>query len=1324
MAVEQPARFRVEIGRCCSPCSGNHALVRAAHLAGLTALTACRTSTLYFLQGSLSRAEAERLAETLLADPVTESYVVSEIVESEAEATGHAGNDGEEGETDDQRGYYPLPRMFEGQAPNHTIDVTLLPGVTDPAAENVLRAARTLGIITLEQAATGQRHLLCGKLSGHELRLLATSVCSNPVVQRHAIDYPIEPPFVPFQQNDTTVEHIPLRGANDASLREISTTRRLALDLNEMQAIRTYFEQEGRDPSDAELETLAQTWSEHCVHKTFRALIDLDLTGVDHLTDVGKGGPQPDTCTTQQIDGLLRTLIRGATERVAKPWVRSAFVDNAGIIAFDEAWDLAFKVETHNHPSALEPFGGANTGVGGVVRDILGVSARPIANTDVLCFGPPDLPPAELPHGVLHPRRIAEGVIHGIEDYGNKMGIPTVNGAICYHSGYTANPLVFCGCLGLLPRGSHPTSPQPHDLIVVIGGRTGRDGLRGATFSSMEMDQTTSEIAGSAVQIGHPINEKQIQEVVLRARDEQLYHAITDCGAGGLASAVGEMGQHIGARVQLETVPLKYPGLRPWEIWLSEAQERMVLAVPAAHWPRIQEICAGQDVEAVCIGEFEPTERLRLFTGEIPVGDLAMTFLHNGIPRRQMKAAWTALSPAPPEQPASQIASPAVEIAPTLLALLAHPDIRSKEAVVRRYDHEVQGGTVVKPLVGTHNHGPGNAAVLVPLDTLAGSNSIPPTSPPLPTGGRGVALSVGIAPAYGEHDPYAMAWAAIDEAMRNLVAVGGDPDYAALLDNFCWGNPTLPDRLGSLVRCAQGCYDGAIAYNAPFISGKDSLNNEYTGSDGRKHAIPGTLLISAVAIVPDVSRTVTMDLKAAGNLLYLVGDTREELAGSHYAQIAGNAQGNAIIPPQPVPDALERLHALHGAIAGGLVQACHDCSEGGIGVALAEMSLAGALGATLDLASIPGAEGIANDAHLLFSESLCRFLVEVRPADAAAFESLMGVQPWARAGEVVPAPVLRLARRAGSEQVEISLADIEMAWRGHLASTTPRSPAFPSPDSPPRAVARPVQAPRVLVLHANGTNRDRDAALACELAGASPEVVHINQLLSGERRLLDYAMMVIPGGFSYGDDLGAGKLWSIDLRYRLEADMSAFVESGRPMLGICNGFQALVKAGLLPGRTASAAGTPQEHPYQQTVTLAPNTSGHFECRWVYLQTNPNSPCLFIRGQETMISCPVAHGEGRLAVPDDETLQALLTSNLAAIFYTDENGAPANGPESYPTNPNGSAGGIAGLCNPAGNVLGLMPHPENHIFPWQHPRHHRGERGMMGLWLFEQGVKEC
>ncbi|MFN8483830.1 MAG: phosphoribosylformylglycinamidine synthase subunit PurL [Anaerolineae bacterium] len=1278
-----PNVFRIDVAlRGPSDAAGRRLLGQAHHL-GLVGVTGCAVGHIYFLQGALTLGDALRLAETLLADPVTETAAVAPLTAALAP---------------------PPPAL--GAAPDgcHTIEVTLLPGVTDAPAESLLEAARRLGV-PLDAAATGQRYELAGRLDDAALHRLATDVLTNAVIGRYAVDAPIAPPFVPTQGADETVEIIRLRDADDAALLAISAARRLALDLAEMRAIRAYFEGIGRDPTDAELETLAQTWSEHCVHKTFKAAIDYlgPLPGLDTRARV-----------PQRIDGLLATTIRAATERLARPWVRSAFVDNAGVIALDDTWDVAFKVETHNHPSALEPFGGANTGVGGVVRDILGVSARPIANTDVLCFGPEDLPAADLPPGVLHPRRVAEGVAHGVEDYGNKMGIPTVNGAILYHPGYTANPLVFCGCLGLVPQGAHRTGAQAGDLIVVIGGRTGRDGLRGATFSSMAMDQTTAEVAGSAVQIGHPIHEKGAQEVILQARDERLYNAITDCGAGGLSSAVGEMGERLGARVQLADVPLKYPGLRPWEIWLSEAQERMVLAVPAENWPRVQAICAGYDVAAVCIGVFEPTGHLRLVYGERPVGDLAMDFLHHGIPRRHLTATW-----APPALPAPRHA-PSADLRADFLALLAHPNIRSRESVIRRYDHEVQGATAVKPLVGVASHGPSDAAVLLPLETLQ-------TAAPDTGGRRGLALSAGICPAYGELDPYIMAWAAIDEAIRNAVAVGADPDQIALLDNFCWGDPQLPDRLGALVRCAQGCYDAATAYGAPFISGKDSLNNEYTGADGQRHAIPGTLLISAVGIAPDVACATTMDLKTPGNLLYLVGETRAELGGSHYAEMRGS-MGGAL--PRPVPEALERWRAVHRAMRAGLVQACHDPSEGGLGVAVAEMCLAGQLGAEIDLAAVPGAADIASDDAVLFAESLSRLVVEVAPSDAAAFDRLLADVPCACIGTVRETPRLVVCRVAGNDALAVEVAELEAAWRGEDAAVAPTSVGLPGEDTgvAPTSVGllgedevsesrlksalqgtvgltRP---PRALVLHANGTNRDHEAAHAVEMAGGVAEIVHVNQLLGGEKRLADYGLLILPGGFSYGDDLGAGTLWALDVGQRLGDALADFVAAGRPVLGICNGFQALVKAGLLD--EAGAA--------RRAVTLTANASGHFECRWVYLRPNPAGPCVFTEGLDELIYCPVAHGEGRVVARDDAALTSLVARGLAPLTYVDADGAAGG----YPVNPNGSALNIAGLCNAAGNVFGLMPHPEDHIFDWQHPRWRRGERGQRGLRLFENAIK--
>ncbi len=946
---------------------------------------------LYFIRGDLAGEAVEKLCRELLADPVSQNYRISQLQPARAPGVTESG-----------------PPPTRPAASEWGIEVTFHPGVTDSVAENIVRGAQLIGAPPIESAATGRRFVLYGRLSVEQANRIAQNVLYNPVIQ-HATLGAATPSFLlkdasPLRtdglvrqaaqvDDKPAVEVVSLRQADDPGLEEINRRRLLSLNLEEMRTIQAYFQWEGRDPTDVELETLAQTWSEHCGHKTFRGRVHYE----ERLAD--------GSVRREHIDGLLRTYIRRATQEVARPWVRSAFIDNAGIIDFDGGYELSFKVETHNHPSALEPFGGANTGVGGVIRDIIGVSARPIANTDVLCFGLQDKT-GELAPNVLHPRRVFTGVVAGIEDYGNKMGIPTVGGAILFDPGYEANPLVFCGCLGLAPIGMHTRTPRRGDRIVVVGGRTGRDGLRGATFSSAELTHTTAEESGSAVQIGNPITEKKALEAIMRARDERLYTAITDCGAGGLSSAVGEMGSELGVRVQLERVPLKYAGLSPWEIWLSEAQERMVLAVPPANLERLLSICRSLDVEATDIGEFTGDGRLRVFYGAEIVADIEMAFLHDGAPQRELSARWEARAfPRPPHHTG--------DLTDVLLDILRSPNVASKESVIRRYDHEVQGATVVKPLVGAREHGPSDAAVLKPM-------CVP--------GWRGIAVSHGINPCYGALDPYLMAHAAVDEAVRNAVCVGADPDCIALLDNFCWGNPNLPDRMGDLVRACKGCYDAALAYQTPFISGKDSLNNEYTdGSTGRKLSIPPTLLISAVGIVPDIRQAVTMDLKRAGNLVYAVGETRTELGGSHYYRLQ-HAIGDGA--PQPARDGPKTARALHQAMRQRLVRACHDCSEGGWAVTLAEMALAGDLGVDIQLGNAPGATSLPDDVTLCFSESNGRYAVEVAPEDALAFEQVMAGCPLARIGRVTAEPFVRIRGLDGREIVRAELSAIETAWRG------------------------------------------------------------------------------------------------------------------------------------------------------------------------------------------------------------------------------------------------------------------------------------------------------
>ncbi|PIW00075.1 MAG: phosphoribosylformylglycinamidine synthase subunit PurL [Deltaproteobacteria bacterium CG17_big_fil_post_rev_8_21_14_2_50_63_7] len=767
----------------------------------------------------------------------------------------------------------------------------------------------------------------------------------NPVVQRVSYGQPLPPSFVTVVESDGRCERFDVGAMDDAALDALSRARRLALNLDEMRAIRAEAVRLARTLTDVELEMLAQTWSEHCSHKTFEARIDFDDDG-----------------DRREVDGLLPCL-RSATEELAPAWLRSAFVDNAGIVGFFEGYDLAFKVETHNHPSALDPFGGAHTGVGGVIRDILGVSARPMANLDVLCFGDPETP-VDHASGILPPEVVMDGVVRGVADYGNKMGIPTVAGAVVFHPGYTANPLVYCGCLGILPTGAHPTTPQVDDLVVVIGGRTGRDGLRGATFSSMVMHSQSSEEAGSAVQLGDPICEKQVLEVVLAARDARLYHAITDCGAGGLSSAVGELAKKLGADVELAGLPVKYLGLVPWELWLSEAQERMVLAVCPSAFEDFARVCHTHAVEAHVLGRFTGEGRLVVRWRGVPTLDLSAEFLRGGPPRASLTARWSS-----PQLECAAL--PEGDLGALVLELARQPNSSSREAVVTQFDGEVQGATWGRSLVG-EGQGPGDGAVLSPREVRAGD--------------EGVAIGLGINPFYGELDPRAMAFACVDEAFRNLVAVGGDPDQVALLDNFCWGSPSDEATLGALVRCFEGCREAALLYGAPFVSGKDSLNNQYQGPSGERVAIPGTLLISAIAPVRDVRHGVTSAFAAAGNSIYLVGATRPELGGTAISRMLGLALG---APPQPLGEPLGVLRRLHVAVRQEQIEACHDLSDGGLALALLEMARGGGCGAVVDLGAMR-VEGELGDFERLFSESLGRFLVEVGPAQRAQFEAGLG----------------------------------------------------------------------------------------------------------------------------------------------------------------------------------------------------------------------------------------------------------------------------------------------------------------------------------------------
>lgn len=902
---------------------------------------------LYYLRGDVSDDAVALIVAQLVDEPFGEDIAIEAVVK--------------------ELGDMSSPSSYEDHANHVQIEVVRRVGVTDRVADQIVRSAAQLGFSI--EAVTGARYVLmgCASLSRSDVERLVDAVLCNPVIETWGFGS-VSPTFASDVEAEVgadgtgesiSVEIVPIRETSKEERTRINSERALALDAEEIDVIAQWYEKIGRDPTDAELETIAQTWSDHCSHKTFRARI------VAQTAD-----------ETQQVEVQpLLAQLRACTNEIAAPFVVSAFDGNAGIVRFADGVALAIKAETHNHPSAIEPFGGANTGVGGVIRDVLAAPARPVALTDVLCFGPRDLDHHHLPEGVLHPAIIEEGVVDGVADYGNKIGVPTVAGAVLYDPGYVANPLVFCGCVGEVLQGADSLiGPQVGDHIVVVGGATGRDGIRGATFSSMTMDATTGEVAGASVQIGDPIMERLVTDLLIDIidRPDPMIHALTDCGAGGLSSAVGEMGEQLGVDVDLVRVDRKYRGLAPWEVWLSEAQERMVLAVSPQHVEEVLQRARHIGVVANDIGTFTGTQQLVVRHGDIHVVDIPMDFLHNGRPQRHMTATL-------PDPRRVHTLLPVVDVQQVLLQLLSHPTISSKEPIIRRYDHEILGSTVVRPMAGETQFGPSDGVVIAQPERTSG-----------------FALGIGVNPQYGLYDPERMAHAVVDEAIRNAVVAGADPSQIALLDNFSWGDPRRPSTLGDLVATVAGCCEAARMYKAPFVSGKDSLNNEYADTDGQRHSIPPTLVITAMGFVPDADAVVTTDLSRAGNELFLLGTTRDELRGSHLHLVLGGDFGGEV--PAPDADAPERYTLLHRAIRDGFIESAHDCSEGGLAVALAEMVIGADLGVEVHV-------GGPHEVSALFAESNGRVIIEVAPEHSEKVRTHFGEQ-IARIGIVTEHPAL------------------------------------------------------------------------------------------------------------------------------------------------------------------------------------------------------------------------------------------------------------------------------------------------------------------------------
>ncbi|MDO9516033.1 MAG: AIR synthase-related protein [Syntrophales bacterium] len=956
-------------------------------------VTEVKTIDVYTIEGDIAGNELAAAASGPLSDPIIQKYVTD-------------------------RG---LADGFDW-----LIEVGFRPGVTDNVGKTAREAIELLlGKPGAVDVYTSRQYALKGDLGRSDAELIASGLLANELIQRYEIIGSEEwnpaqgvAPFIPrvIINDDPTTEEIDL-DVSDEELQKISSVRVLALTVDEMKIIRDHLREEsvlhgrqkaglGEKITDVEMECLAQTWSEHCKHKIFNSLITYEDQNGDRTT----------------IDSLFSSCIKKATKEIREAlgkddWCLSVFVDNAGIIRFNDDYNLVFKVETHNSPSALDPYGGALTGIVGVNRDPFGTGkgSKLIFNTDVFCFASP-FHNKPLPPRILHPRRIYDGVREGVEHGGNKSGIPTVNGCLVFDERYLGKPLVYCGTGGIMPahiqgEATHSKTIIPGDVIIMTGGRIGKDGIHGATFSSEELNEDSPV---TAVQIGDPITQKKMTDFLLIARDKNLYRAITDNGAGGLSSSIGEMATLCGGcEIDLKKAPLKYAGLQPWEILISEAQERMSLAVPPKKCKAFLALAAKMNVEATILGTFTDSGIFHVRYGEKTVAYLDMEFLHEGLPKMRLNARWT-----PPRHEEPAFPEPD-EMGSALKEMLSRLNICSKESIVRQYDHEVQGGGVVKPMVGVVNDGPSDAAVIRPiLDSF-----------------EGVVVSNGICPRYSDIDTYHMAACAIDEAVRNAIAVGGSLDRMAGIDNFCWCDPVesekTPDgryKLAQLVRANRALYDYTMAYGVPCISGKDSMKNDYIIGE-TKISIPPTLLFSTMGKIEDVRKAVTMDAKKPGDLVYILGETLEEMGGSEWFALHGFI-GNTV-PKVNAQKAKKLYQALSKAIDRRLVASCHDCSDGGLGVALAETAFAGGLGMDVSLSLIPR-EGIRRDDYLLFSESQSRFVVTVSPDSQEEFEGSMAGSVFACIGKTISGGTFRIAGIHGETIVEEAIDSLKEAWQKPL----------------------------------------------------------------------------------------------------------------------------------------------------------------------------------------------------------------------------------------------------------------------------------------------------
>ncbi|MDO8427853.1 MAG: phosphoribosylformylglycinamidine synthase subunit PurL [Candidatus Diapherotrites archaeon] len=902
---------------------------------------------------------------------------------------------------------------------DYAIEIGYLPGVTDNIGNTVQEEIEDLlkrKFKTEEHAYSSQITFIQGKLTEQEAIQIGNGL-ANPLIQRIHIKN-----FEQFQKQkgmnkivpkvklsqETKVDLVKILEMTDLELEELGkkgiqnkdSSRRgpLALSLDYLKTIQAYFKELNRNPTDIELESLAQTWSEHCKHTIFAGPID-------------------------ELDkGLYKTYIKGATEKIrkekgAQDFCISVFTDNSGAIDFDENYAITHKVETHNSPSALDPFGGAITGIVGVNRDCIGfgLGAKPVMNQYGFCFGDPkDAQPlykgANFTQKMLSPKQIMLGVIQGVNAGGNQSGIPTPQGFMYFDSRYKGKPLVFVGTVGLIPKTNkykklHEKKANSGEYVVVIGGRVGKDGIHGATFSSEAMD------AGSpvtAVQIGDPITQKKLSDAIVKeARDLELYSSITDNGAGGLSCSIAEMAKESnGCFVELNKVPLKYPGLQPWEIWISESQERMTLSIPKEKWEKFEELMNQRGVEATIIGEFMNTGKCEVMFNGKKIMELDLEFLHNGLPKKQLKTTYTKPNfPEPLIQEKENLNS-------DLLKMIQRLNIASYEFISKQYDHEVQGGSVQKPLQGKGR-----------------VNSNATVSKPLLDSDKGVVLSQALYPGYSEIDSYAMAACAIDTAIRNVICAGANLKKMALLDNFCWCSPTESERLGQLKQAVKACYDYATVYGAPFISGKDSMFNDFKGfneiGESVKISIPPTLLVTSIGVIENCEKTISLDFKTENDLIYIIGETFEELGGSEYYRMIEQGLGNSV--PKVNGEKNKQIYEkIEQSIEKELITSAQSIGLGGFGIAVTKMSIAGQLGCEISLHELPGT--VFRNEYALFSESQGRIIATINPENKKEFEQTLKGIAFKEIGKVTGNNV-KINGLNGKEIANIPVDELTQAYK-------------------------------------------------------------------------------------------------------------------------------------------------------------------------------------------------------------------------------------------------------------------------------------------------------